>query len=303
MISREMCILLDDYRNKKNTSMIKFTDGIVSLRQYKRYLYGTSEMPFKMFVELCDRIQLDPTFLVYDLERKRIEQLNRLDEFSNAIIYHDYEKAESMILDFKKETFLDKMNAIYFELTILQMDLYLKKYPNAYYGNEIARLINYPEILNYNMMNGVELSGLAMLIEFVSGDEKRVIMDKLNQIITTKSYSFLAKDFYNLSYVRLKVAKEFGREKEFQKVIEICNLVLKDTDKFNSYFNLDHLYYYMCLAYRGLNDMEKAHYYIEQLYYAIKIQRDDAILTKYNRLITKDFGFNFEELFANQKKY
>ncbi len=303
MISREMCILLDDYRTKKNTSMIKFTDGIVSLRQYKRYLYGTSEMPFKMFVELCDRIQLDPTFLVYDLERKRIDQLNRLDDFSTAVINHDFDKAENMIAEFKKEIFLDKANEVYFKLSILQMDYYLKKFPDAYFGNEISVLINYPSILNHNMMNGVELSGLSMLLGFVVGDERRIIMDKLNQIITTKSYSFLAKDFYTLSFVRLKVAKEFGMEKEYQKVIDICLLVLKDTDKFNSYFNLDHLYYYMCLAYRGLNDMEKAHYYVEQLYYAIMIQRDDAILAKYNRLITKDFGFNFEELFANKKKY
>ena len=283
--------------------MIKFTDGIVSLRQYKRYLYGTSEMPFKMFVELCDRIQLDPTFLVYDLERKRIDQLNRLDDFNTAVINHDFDKAEKMISDFKKDIFLDKANEVYFKLSILQMDYYLKKFPDAYFGNEISKLINYPSILNHNMMNGVELSGLSMLLGFVVGDERRIIMDKLNQIITTKSYSFLAKDFYTFSYVRLKVAKEFGMEKEYQKVIDICLLVLKDTDKFNSYFNLDHLYYYMCLAYRGLNDMEKAHYYIEQLYYAIMIQRDDAILAKYNRLITKDFGFNFEDLFANKKKY
>lgn len=260
-------------------------------------------MPFKMFVELCDRIQLDPTFLVYDLERKRIDQLNRLDDFNTAVINHDFDKAENMIAEFKKEIFLDKANEVYFKLSILQMDYYLKKFPDAYFGNEISVLINYPSILNHNMMNGVELSGLSMLLGFVVGDERRIIMDKLNQIITTKSYSFLAKDFYTFSYVRLKVAKEFGMEKEYQKVIDICLLVLKDTDKFNSYFNLDHLYYYMCLAYRGLNDMEKAHYYVEQLYYAIMIQRDDAILSKYNRLISKDFGFDFETLFSNKKKY
>ena len=73
--------------------MIKFTDEIVSLRQYKRYLYGTSEMPFKMFVELCGRIHIDPQYLIFELERKRIEQLTTLDDLNRAVITNDYAQA------------------------------------------------------------------------------------------------------------------------------------------------------------------------------------------------------------------
>jgi tetratricopeptide (TPR) repeat protein len=304
MISREMCILLDDFRTKKNTSMIKFTDGVVSLRQYKRYLYGTSEMPFKMFVELCERISLDPMFMVYELERKRIDQINKIDDFNKAVIATDYGLAEKLMLEIRKEVLYDRANEIYFQLNVLLMEYQQKKYPNTHFANACAQLIHYPDILRYDMMNGVEITGLSMMLNFLPKDEILPIMDKLLEIINKQAYSFLSKDFYSMNYVRLKLAKEYGIMRKFEPVIDICHQVLKDCEDNQSYFNMDLVYYYLCLSYKHLNDMEKAHHYIEKLYYVTKVKLSDASYHRFNKLIEKDFGFDFDTLLSNNtKKY
>ncbi|MDG0889000.1 hypothetical protein [Paracholeplasma manati] len=304
MISREMCVLLDDFRAKKNLSMLNFIDGVVSLRQYKRYLYGTSEMPFKMFVELCDRVSVEPLYMVYELEHKRIDQANRLDVFSNAIIARDFDQAEALMRDLSKEVMIDQNNEIYFKLNILQLDYYLKKYPNAHLAKVCAELIHYPDILKHDVMNGVELVGLSLLLNFIPNEERFPIMDKLYQIIKTGAYTFISKDFFQMNSVSLGVAKMYGMNKDDVKVIELCNEVLKACDFNESYFNLDLTYYFLSLAHRNLGKTEEAHQYIEKLYHATKVKIENGSYDRFNALIKKDFGFDFETLLANKlKKY
>lgn len=301
MISREMCVLLDDFRQKKKLSMIKFTDEIVSLRQYKRYLYGTSEMPFKMFVELCGRIHIAPQYLIFELERKRIEQLTTLDDLNRAVITNDYAQSNLLIKQLREETLLDKTNETYFELSILLMSFYKKEFPDHHYANACAKLIGYPEILNHDMLGAVEIGGLSMMINFLPQTERRPVMDKLDEIVTKKAFEFINKDFYTLNFVRLKLAREYGMLRDFDKVIPMCEQVVRSCENYNSYFNLDLAYYYLSLSYKHLKDMEKAHHYLEKMYYALKVRPNVSAFEKYNKIIVGDFGFDFETLMMNRK--
>ncbi|MCU0104094.1 hypothetical protein N7603_00270 [Acholeplasma vituli] len=302
MISREMCVLLDDFRQKKKLSMIKFTDEIVSLRQYKRYLYGTSEMPFKMFVELCARIHIDPQYLIFELERKRIEQLTTLDDLNRAVITNDYTQANLLIKQLREETLLDKANETYFELLILLMSFYKKEFPDHHYANACAKLIGYPEILNHDMLSAVEIGGLSMMLNFLPQSDRRPVMDKLDEIVTKKAFEFINKDFYTLNFVRLKLAREYGMLRDFDKVIPMCEQVVRSCENYNSYYNLDLAYYYLSLSYKHLKDMEKAHHYLEKMYYALKVKPNMSAFEKYNKIIVGDFGFDFETLMTSRKK-
>lgn len=304
MISREMCVLLDDFRQKKKLSMIKFTDEIVSLRQYKRYLYGTSEMPFKMFVDLCGRIQTDPMYLIFELERKRIEQLTTLDDLNRAIITNDYQKADEIIEALKSETLLDKANEIYFQVQLLLMGFYKKEMPDVFYANQCAKLINYPAILTHDILSSIEMSGLALMLNFLPQNERQPVLDKLNTLVTEKAFEFINKDFYMLNSIRLKLAREYGMLRDFDKVVPLCTQVVRACENYQSYFNLDLTYYYLALSYKHLNDVEKAHHYLEKMYFALKVNPNVSAYEKYNKLILKDFGFDFESLIQNrQPKY
>lgn len=304
MISREMCVLLDDFRQKKKLSMIKFTDEIVSLRQYKRYLYGTSEMPFKMFVDLCSRIQTDPMYLIFELERKRIEQLTTLDDLNQAIITNDYKKADEIIEQFKAETLLDQANETYFQVQLLLMGFYKKEMPDVFYANQCAKLINYPAILTHDILSSIEMSGLALMLNFLPQPERQPVLDKLDRIVTEKAFEFINKDFYMLNSIRLKLAREYGMLRDFDKVIPLCEQVVRACENYQSYFNLDLAYYYLALSYMHLKDMEKAHHYLEKMYFALKVKPNVSAYEKYNKLIQKDFGFDFDALIQNrQPKY
>lgn len=284
--------------------MIKFTDEIVSLRQYKRYLYGTSEMPFKMFVDLCSRIQTDPMYLIFELERKRIEQLTTLDDLNRAIITNDYKKADDIIEQLKTETLLDQANETYFQVQLLLLGYYKKEMPDVFYANQCAKLINYPAILTHEMLSSIEMSGLALMLNFLPQHERQPVLDKLDRIVTEKAFEFINKDFYMLNSIRLKLAREYGMLRDFDKVIPLCEQVVRACENYQSYFNLDLTYYYLALSYKHLKDLEKAHHYLDKMYFALKVKPNVSAYDKYNKLIFKDFGFDFDTLIQNrQPKY
>ena len=88
---------------------------------------------------------------------------------------------------------------------------------------------------------------------------------------------------------------------ENHKVIEICKQgVLDLADKY-SYYNLEYYHYFLSLAYRNINELENAHNHISKLITALQVQNNAYKYEKFNRLISADFHFSFDDLLKRIK--
>ena len=296
MISRDLCLLLDSIRKKKNISMNDFVFDVVSLRQYKRYLYGTSEMPYKIFMDLSNKLNVDPMQILLEIEKSKVKQLNKLDTLFQLVTSQNMKSAMELAKEIENEGIIDTSNNIYFEITKLMIEFNQDQAPNHYYANKCANLIDYPNILKADSLNPIELFSLTILLNFVSTDEKNTIIKKVSQVINSNTFTFLNKNNRIMIYMYVKLAKEYGILKEFDEVIKICNKAIKFLENIDSHFNLDYFYYYLSLVYRNKEDHEKAHDYVRQLYYVLKVKNNPNKLKHFDALILKDFGFTFDEL-------
>lgn len=295
MKSRELCLLLDDLRQSKNLTMEEYTDKIVSLRQYKRYLYGTSEMPYKSFLKLSERLGWDPMNILYELNQKKVSQLQRLNTFYNYVVSYQYEEANRLSEELKKEVFYDAGNLTYLKIGLLLMEYFQSPGNPASYASRCAELIQYPEILKHDTLHSIDLLVLSVMLNFVQGNDKDPIINKLIQILKAPNYHYLGKDLYIVLFIHVKLAKEFGIKKQNDQVIEICQRAINYAKQHYSYFNLDYLYYYLSLAYRNKYDFQTAHACIQLLIDCLGIQQNSGKTEKFNRLIASDFGFSFQE--------
>jgi len=82
MKSKELCNYLERLRSARNMSQESFTTGITSLRQYRRYLSGESDLPFQVIDQLCDRLGIQTINLIRELETARIEESKEIDQRS-----------------------------------------------------------------------------------------------------------------------------------------------------------------------------------------------------------------------------
>jgi hypothetical protein len=295
MKSRELCLLLDELRQSKNLTMEEYTADVVSLRQYKRYLYGTSEMPYKSFLKLCDRLGWDPMNVLYELNQKKVSQLQRINTFYNYVVSYQFEEANVLSELIKKEVMADTSHETYLKIGLLLMEFFKSPTNPTSYANRCAELIHYPEILKNDTLHSIELLALCVMMSFLEGIDKNAIIQKLLHIINAPHYRYLGKDLYIVLYIHVKIAKEFGIQKQNDQVIKICKKAVEYAKMNYSHFNLDYLYYYLSLAYRNKYDFQTAHSYIQLLIDCLGLQENAKKIDKFNQLIQSDFGFSFNE--------
>ena len=71
MKSQELCNYLERLRTARNISQESLAQGITSLRQYRRYMNGESEIPFQIIDQLCDRLGIKTINLIREIETSR----------------------------------------------------------------------------------------------------------------------------------------------------------------------------------------------------------------------------------------
>ena len=100
--SKELSNYLERIRTARNISQELFTNGITSLRQYRRYLSGESDIPFQVIDQLCDRLGIQTINLIRELETARIQESKDVDAFYNFVVYNNHEEINRLRALYKK---------------------------------------------------------------------------------------------------------------------------------------------------------------------------------------------------------
>ena len=296
MVSKELSKYIESLRKRRNINLVDFTEGIVSQRQYKRYLSGDSEMPYRAFVLFAEKLGFNPVKIQGDLEDYKIQESELIADFYNLVIRHKYKEAEAIMKKLDIDDFVLPEFKSYYLTTVVLLEFYRDKKPKEECRDEILKIIGYPEILQKDLFHQIELIVLSISLMFVEGTDKLAIMDKLNNQLL-KDKITLGTEYYARQYVVLRVAREYAIEGFDDKVIHLCLNSLELSRRPKIHFNYDFLYYYLSLAYRNKKDTVNEMSYLRKLYHYLLFLDDETKMKNYNNKIIKDYGSGFKELF------
>ena len=79
--SKDFALLLERLRFERGLSQEDFTDGIISNRQYQRYIKGTSLMPFYLLNDFAKKLGIDKDILIYEFENWRAIENLKINNF------------------------------------------------------------------------------------------------------------------------------------------------------------------------------------------------------------------------------
>lgn len=303
MISREISIFIDNLRQQKKLTMESFVKDIVSIRQYKRYLYGESDIPHKTLVLLAERLDTNPTIILREYDKAKFEQLQSLFNFYNYVVTYNFDKAKEYQDNHPLDSIIDQKQKVFYKLSSHLLQYYLKNESRLFCAESIANLINYDKLMTQTVLDFIDIFGLTILLSFISPEKKEVILDKLYDILLNKGNSYIGDNAYAEQHILLKLAKELGIKNENEKVIAICEKAISTNKLHFSYLNLDYFYYYCALAYRNLKDMKKAHESLKLSYLSLLIQNNKNNLDKFLKLFKEDFNVteqNILKMFMNE---
>ncbi len=296
--SQELALYFDMLRFHKHVTQESFTHGIISMRQYRRYLHGDSKIPQYVVNALSKKLGFKPEYLILEFEAAKFKENQYANDYHNAVINQDYEKACIIEKVFNDKSILDENNLMIYRFATALSKYQQKQLLAPAFVDTIKQLIDYPHILTHTVFSSTEIIILsALLSNHAFHEQDKIItifnnyLNHKNTIVSGHNQKFILLILYHLSHYH----KQYGDPQEMlryaQKGISLCK-----KNKFN--YLLEDFFRFAALACLRLNKKELINELLFRLYNVLQMEGNKAKINRYYRYIKNDFNIYDMDAFA-----
>jgi transcriptional regulator with XRE-family HTH domain len=299
MKSKELCIFLERLRFARNISQEAFTDDVTSIRQYRRYLSGESDIPFQIVAKLTSKLGVKTDSLLREFEVARIEETSIINKLYNLAVNYSQDEFMEISKRIPLDHIIEHSNRLMYQHSIIINKMFTKKITKLEAANENAKLINYPKMLNQLVMTSVEMLILSSFLDLFDESQHQAIIEKITDYIKdqTTVISGGNEKFYSLVLARL--AKYMGVTQDFESVIAYCKQGITRNIESKSYYLMDYFYYYSSLAYYRLGNTVEYEKNLVSCFNVLQFEGNEKKIEKFRNLIDHDFDISFELFVTN----
>ena len=294
--SQDFGLFIDKIRISRKIRQDDFVDGILSTRQYLRFLKGESAISNEKVFNLVDKLELE-FFSVYNryLKSSDIEHTITI-ELYNLIISLEFKKAFELVNEYKDYKFKTMYYMKLFDLYSTLIKQKLKRISNSMAISIFEKSIGYPKALNNDTLNFIELTTLLYITQITKDQNKlKIISSKLFSVLRQNELSDFDKKDRRLAIVYSTLSKTFGFQEEYDKAIFLADKGIKICEYHRTFLSLPHLYYYSALAYLGLNKDELALSFVRKTFFTLEIENNPNKYASFVSLFELQFKMNFEK--------
>lgn len=300
MKSQDLCGYLERLRSSRNISQEIFTNGIVSLRQYRRYLSGESDIPFQVADKLSDRLGVQTINLLGEIEAARFEEKRKVDKFYNSVVNNSKDDVQSMITYFQNLEFIDPENKVLFLHGLSLYLLITEQDTRSVTVQKNKELIAYPSILKRTIITLNEMVILSSILDYSDDPiDNQEISDRLKQFLENRSFVIGTGHEPIFNLVLFRLARYSGKNNMFGDVINYCTMGIERNHSHKFYYLLDYYYYYSALAYYRLGQMDNFQTTLIKCFNVLQSEGNEKKTQKFEAMIKRDFNINFKEFVVN----
>ncbi|MCF7930566.1 MAG: helix-turn-helix domain-containing protein [Acholeplasmataceae bacterium] len=299
MKSKELCVFLERLRSARNLSQESFTDGVVSLRQYRRYLSGESEVPFQVIQLLTEKIGVKTDNLLREFEIVKVKETDLTYKLFNLAVNYAHEEYVKLSKELPLNEVIDKTNQLLYQHSMILDNLYSNKITVEEAALSTAELINYPDILDSQIITSVEMIILSSLLDFLDESHHLAIVEKAQKFITDPSLVITGGSEKMFIFILAKIAKFYGIHEDYENVIRLCERGVKQNLTIRSYYLMEYFYYYQALAFYKLDKLDAYEQMVVNCFNVLHFEGNLRKIEKFTRLIEEDFNIDFVEFVTN----
>lgn len=300
MKSKELSNYLERLRAARNISQESFTNGITSLRQYRRYLSGESDLPFQVIDKLCERLGIQTINLIRELETARIEESKAVDAFYNDVIYNNKERIDKTIKEYHGKTFIDIENRLMYEHSIIINDYFNQKITSEVATQKNKELIHFDKIGKKLIFTQTEMLILTSLLDLNATDqEKSIIAQRLKTFLTDSSQVLNASVNFALPIVLFRLAKYWGTQSQYNEVIAYTELAINHGLSIKNCYLLEYFFYYNALASYRLGNFDQYEMMLSKCFVVLQLDGNKRKIEKFTNMINEDFNISFQDFVFN----
>jgi transcriptional regulator with XRE-family HTH domain len=296
MKSQELCNYLERLRTARNISQESLAQGITSLRQYRRYMNGESEIPFQIIDQLCDRLGIQTINLIREIETARNDESKEVEKFYNAVIYNNHDEVSSLREPLAKRDFIDNENYLIFEHSVIIYDFMNNKMTLETASEKTKKLIGFDKIGKQRILTLTEMFILTSLLDLDPDEnDKKMISTLLKDALNDASIVLGSSINYAYQLIIFRLSKYLGHMKSFMDVIYYCNLGIENGMKLKNFYLLEYFYYFGALAYYRIGDIENYQNFLLKCFVTLHLEGNEHKIQKFTGMINSDFNINFSD--------
>ncbi len=165
-------------------------------------------------------------------------------------------------------------------------------------------MLDYPKMMKKTAFPDDEIYILGLLMEH-SDQDRKPVLKKLYEVLRNRG-QLLGGNVTAEFRVYFWMIKNFGRNEQYDEVIEMCDLAIKKSESFYMHYLMEYYHYYKALAHQRLGQQEAFEYHLFQTIMILE-HRPPIQKQAFYELIVKDTGINpvvfALERFKQNEKY
>lgn len=294
--SQEFGLFIDNIRSSRNISREDFVEGILSTRQFQRYIKGDSSISIEKILMLVDKLELE-FFSTYNRFLKSSnKEHNMINELYNHITLMEFKESYDLILNYKDYNFTSTYYKKLFDLYVIITEHRLLRISRAMAIQYFEESIDYPTCMNNDVLNYIELTSLLYMAQIVTEKKKRKnIMNKLYRVLKDHKISDFGEKDAKMAVVYSVFSKLLGSQEKYNEVIFLTKKGINLCELHKTTNSLAHLYYYCSLGYRGLNNLEEALKYVRKTFFTLEIENNTKKYEAFVKIFESHYKMNFSE--------
>lgn len=293
MQSQEIVKYLENIRNGRNITQADFIEGIVSSRQYHRYLNGESQIAFSTLENFAEKLGLSTKKLITEIEHEKHEQNKMVSMFYNAVVNQDHATEETVDKSLRNMNILEEDTRLFYDFAKILSGFYKQTLSKSEVIGAIKALIHYPDILKQDYLTDIEMLVMSSLIDFLPKEKHTPILVRLMVYYENEDLIMSGGNDLIHPVILMRLAKAYGLKNNLDKVIELSDIALEHGKSYKQTYLFYVFYYFKALAYFKKDMTKPFEENLYRCYCALETTKNPMRFQKYKAMIEKDFDIDF----------
>ncbi len=282
---------IEDLRYSRGMSQEDFLHDVISVRQYQRYRNGESEVSMDCIERMSIKLGIETRKLLADFQHEKFREKEKVEEFYNSVVYKKQDDVIKFEKYFDTHKFLDKTNEEIYTLAIILKEYLLHNLNKEQFLTKVYNLINYPKILDYDILRDVEIIGLLVIYQH-NKNIRSDIIKLVKSIDENRNLLVSGQSYFVLIIFAYFIAIDYNNKEMYEEAEEYCFKAINLLRKKHSDYSLYLIYYQLAKSYfcRGMT------YQFKETLYKCIIQTRAINSTKLtgqiNEMIKEHFNIN-----------
>ena len=297
MADNNFAQFIEELRISRNLSREDFVDGIISTRQYQRFLNGESSIKNDVIEELIARLKLDlkvMTQLYYRNTQKVTNELNNIQVLVGKL---DFKSALDKLNEIDENSLSSESNILYYKYLKIISKMHLKLMAKKTAIEKLKTLIGYPEILENETISFAEYNVLLAIYDYLYLEEDdpsainylyQLMLD--NDSKQTKLTVYEPPTYANIAATLIK-------NQEYSKALHLIDEGIKISYKHSIFGALAHLFFYKAYAIKMSESESDYKEYLRKTFAMLYVEGAASKNEYFNRAVKKYFNIKKSEIF------